>query len=53
LRLGFPVSAELVLAASVGKSVSCYDIFVYKVKAIPIEAYYEPTGFQKVEVPKF
>jgi hypothetical protein len=39
LRPGFPESTELVLAASVGHSVSCYDIFVYKGKAIPVETY--------------
>jgi hypothetical protein len=53
LRLGFPESAKLVLAESVGGSVSCYDMFVYKGKAIPVETYYRPTGFQEVEALRF
>jgi hypothetical protein len=53
LRFGFPESAELVLAATVRRYVSCYDMFVHKGKATSVEAYYGSTVFQEFEAPRF
>jgi hypothetical protein len=41
------------LAASAGRSLLCYNMFVYKGKANFVEAYYGPTRFQEAEDPRF